>query len=1139
MASEPNEQQARAIQSFDKDLLVSAGAGTGKTSVLTEKYLCLLKEGRAEVGQLVAITFTNKAAAEMRLRIQYGIEALLSQTSDPQAVAYWQNQLQKLEIARICTFHSLCLGLIREHPMEAGIPPRANILNDGEEHLYLNQAIAEVFTRFQQEESEEARVFGRLLAEHGWETLLKGCRQVYQSIRESGQALAAIIGRTEENLSHWPTDHEEDFFQLRQEIDAFLEDSRKLKLTPRALEILASFREKWPGLKAALTRSAILEDVVLALQEIRKGLPLTLPVALKEGVTEIRERIDKLSQMILDSEALTRLPVYKRLLSEIDRCYHDLKLKAGFLDFTDQQILARDMLLNHPGLAEDLRRGIRYILVDEFQDTNNLQLDLIRQLVGEDYDGGRWMAVGDVKQSIYRFRGAEAGVIVQLRRQFEAGGGAVIPLAINYRSQEPVIRYVNQLAAFLFEGEHFVYEPLIATQTGATAGIEFLIYEEDDIAGQARRVAGRINRLLRESEATSEPLSYGDVAILFRTGRAMTAFQNALREAKIPYHLSGGSDFYQRPEITDQLNLLRLVEQAYDGVALLALLKSPYVGLRDEELLRLENGQTLIERFYAADLEKYWGNTWTGRRLIAFRNLLLNLQYHREALTIAEMLQWALNRSDYLDLCWVFSDASQRVANLEKLLTKAAEFSSRGFFNPTAFLTYIEDLASVDALEAEAPTQGEASNVVRLMTIHRSKGLEFPVVILPDLDRRFHGGRQQPLSFHKEVGLGFKLYFGTDEVGETSVWAAIKERERREELSELKRLLYVALTRAKNRLIMAGSGASDAKGATLETANSWMKWFQIIHPFPVAEGYFEFAGLSIAVTRELPPAEMSGPVEERIFEADEDLKTEVKSRPEETGRGEVAATRSAPSLQPFTLKPTGIMAFRDCPRRFFYRYVLKMAEPAKARVYQGSEDDGELGTEIGTFFHQAVRLRTREWPGRMWERFMARFPSTDREKLTAAVIRMWDHFAASEFATYEACWDEVPFVIKLGPDIRVEGRFDRLLRTVGGELVLVDYKTHRLPAEAVPVIAARYHWQVRLYALAVEMLWGRRPDRAVIYFPYPDVRSEVTLDEAEFERLREEVERMVEFITAHSRPAEYPGKPDCPGCGLREYCKRA
>lgn len=1128
MAHAPNEQQAKAIEAFDSDILVSAGAGTGKTSVLTEKYLYLLKEYRVDVSQIVAITFTNKAAAEMLQRIRQGVEGLVAAATDPAEIDYWKKQLQKMAGARIATFHSFCLGLIKEHPLEAGIPPGFTMMNDGESLLYLNQVIDEVLTGLYHGGEALQPEFEQLLAEFGWQGLLASCRHIYQTIRESGKDFTEVLALTAESLNQSRGGIRPDLTELVAMVDALIADYPARKLTPRALEVLGEFKLTWPEFRTVLMDTgANYQSLIPVLRAIGKALPKNLPAAVKEDIVAIRDWADDAIRRYVDEAALSRLPLLEAVFTRIDRQYQELKAEQGLLDFTDQQLLARNMLRNYPQLAEKLRQGIRYLLVDEFQDTNSLQLDLIRALVGTEYTGGRWMAVGDVKQSIYRFRGAEAGLIVALRHEFQEGAGEIIPLSQNYRSAAMVIDYVNAFSEAMFQGEDFTYEALQSTRVDSEARIEFLMTGTNDIQEEARMVAARIRQLVDESHLTEQPVEFKDIVILFRASTGMGPYQAALQEAGIPYYTAGGSSFYSRPEIVDQLNLLRLVDQAYDGVALFALLKSPYAGISEVNLLRLGRGQALTERFYEETDFRDWNDPAEIERFQQFRQVILYLQSHRDCLKIAEILRYAIENLNYKELCWVFTDGSQRLANLEKLMMKADEFAAKGFYSTTGFLTYVTRLIEAELVENDAPTQGEANNVVRLMTIHRSKGLEFPVVILADLDRRFRFGKHQKLTFHKNIGIGFKVQTGVDEYEETSVWERIKTLEKSEEISELKRLLYVALTRAKRHLIMAGSGCSTSKGDTLETANNWMKWFEILHPFGETD-CLDYHGVPIRIIREIPGALPSGEGIRLIDTLDPEA-------PVIDSRHEVAATVVETVGKPLVLKATGIVAFKDCPRRFLYRYIYGIPEPEQDRGFE-STGSGGMGTEIGTFLHQAARLQREEWPEALWERFVKTQRLLNPDSLKQDLQQIWGHFRQSEYNRFQQCWDEVPFIIKITPEIRVEGRFDRLFLNEAGELVLVDYKTHRISKAKTEQVATHYFWQVQLYGLAVRELWGRLPDRAELYFPYSDSRVAVPLDEAALDNLQAELRDMAGWIRTHREAGDYPRKAGCSGCGYKEWC---
>lgn len=1139
MAYQPNEQQSRVINDFDSDLLVSAGAGTGKTSVLTKKYLKLLEQRRAEVHQIVAITFTKKAACEMSSRIQAEIREKYEQATDPVDAEFWREQLKKVENARITTFHSLCLGLIREYPVEAGLPPATAVLDDGEERLLLNEIISAVLTEGIHSTAWDHDLLSQILFEYGWDSFTNSLARLYREIRESGKSFAAITQLSLDGLDQAIAANPVRIETLITEVEDFLDFAQaQKKLTDRALTLLGTFRHSWPEWRAGLEQSPELDTQLTILNLIKKALPKNLPTCLKERIEEIHGLTDAIAAKALDREAGARVSLIGAVLEEIDRSFKAAKREAGFLDFTDQQLLARDLLKNNPRLTEEIRQGIRYIMVDEFQDTNSLQLELIDLLTGTGYQEGRLMAVGDIKQSIYRFRGAEVGVLLNLAQRLRSGGGKIIPLTQNYRSNQMIIDFVNKFSQGMFAGENFEYEPLEARPVDVGSRIELIYCGQQDLAGQARMVARRIAQLVRESQNSDYPLHYRDIVLLFRASTAMPFFQRALQELGIPFFAAGGGNFYSRPEITDQINLLNLVHQRFDGVALAGLLTSPYVGLSEESLFWLGNEQPLVEEFYNLACPHPEISLPEMQRLERFRELIIYLQENRDLLDIPEIIRLALDRMNYRELLWAMPNAGQRLANLEKLLLKADQFIEKGYHSLAAFLGYIKELEAMEVEESEAQTQAEAGDVVRLMTIHRSKGLEFPVVILPDLDRRLTVAQSERLIFHKEVGIGFKIPMENAEDGETTLWKQIRQKNRTEEIAELKRLLYVALTRAKCQLLLVGSGLGNTKGETLATATNWMRWLELLLPQPEADSVVcDFKGIPLHVIREIP--EESPPEQPQLLI---ETYAPLFDTPTLEAQTEVAAAvnRGVPAVN---LKVSGILTFKECPRRFYLQYVLRLPEgkiPSQTAGAQQLTDN--WGNQIGIFLHLAVRQNSMAWPETLWQQTFGSLPPDQAGRLKQELTKMWENFRNSEYGRQQAdeCWDEVPFQLKLDHNLRVEGRFDRLLRNHRGELVLVDYKTHRAGPARVRQVAGYYFWQLQLYALAVEAIWGRKPDRAILYFVYPDLAVPVSLDSEALEATVQDVREIGRFVAQHHDLTDFPlGEAGrCPECPYGWFCRK-
>ncbi|MGC4005828.1 MAG: UvrD-helicase domain-containing protein [Pirellulales bacterium] len=444
-----------------------------------------------------------------------------------------------------------------------------------------------------------------------------------------------------------------------------------------------------------------------------------------------------------------------RLALRIGAAYDQRKRDENGLDFTDLQLRQRDLLLDpaNQALVKRLGQDLRLMLVDECQDTDPVQIEILRALSGE---GNKLFVVGDYKQSIYRFRGADPSVFLALRQATPPQGR--LPLSKNFRSQPGVLHFVNALFADALSTESEPYEPLQAARAnvGAGANVEFLWPPGDAARGatyenrrtEARWIAQRLRAILdsgekliddpREGPCAVHP---GDIAILFRALSNVQLYEDALREAGIPYYLVGGHAFYAQQEIFDLVNLLRAVHSPADEIALAGALRSPIFGLTDESLFRLmREGKTL-----AAGLTNR--ETWRGfvtaeqtGPVERAATTIERLRAIKDRVSIAELIRSALEWTGY-DAALVAEFLGERkLANLEKLIDMARVFDRSGTMGLGDFLTQLSDYVSAEPKESLAATHPENSKVVKLMTIHKSKGLEFPLVVVPDLGRAKRGG---------------------------------------------------------------------------------------------------------------------------------------------------------------------------------------------------------------------------------------------------------------------------------------------------------------------------------------------------------------------------------------------------------------
>lgn len=680
-------------ETLDKNIFVSAGAGTGKTQLLVERFIELLAQKKAEVPEIVAITFTEKAAKEMKDRIR---DVCTKRASTD---LIWEKHKRELENSRIGTIHGFCARLIRENPIEVGIDPMSDILDEQEGLILIDKFVHKKILELVEQEDSDAV---SMVSEYG------------------------------------------------------------LKKTKNMLKILIKNRMDVDNIKINFTT-------------------LESPEELDKKALEINKFI---------------LKIYEKTKKD----FEDYKKEKALLDFDDLIIYTKRLLKEDKSIRRYYQKLIKYILVDEYQDTDFHQREIIFSLA-EDSD--KLFIVGDSKQSIYRFRGADVSVFEDTRRIFEKKG-KLITLNINMRTIPQILEFINNLFGRIMGRDRKGKEDYEATYTdiqparnsNVNPAIEFLSvpYNEDDFATEIRKneaelIARRVIQLVKEK------IQFKDIAILFRAMTDIKLYEDVFRRYRIPYYIIAGSGFFARQEIKDILNYLKIIEDPKDRVAMVGVLRSPMVGLSDDEL------------YYYKEKEV---------RPPSFIEDLSYLREIKDKVPINFLIQEIITRTNYNAILSTQYMGEQRISNVNKLIETARRFETKGIFTLKDFIKYIDELVINEAREGEAAVSEEESNVVKIMTIHKAKGLEFPVVIIPDTSRRTKGISGPILYDKKFPWLGIKVKDEDGELQDTTFRTLIKEEIEKKELAESKRLLYVASTRVKDYLIYSGKFE--------EKKNTWASW---------------------------------------------------------------------------------------------------------------------------------------------------------------------------------------------------------------------------------------------------------------------------------------------------------------------------
>ncbi|MFN2531499.1 MAG: UvrD-helicase domain-containing protein, partial [Pyrinomonadaceae bacterium] len=838
--------QAKAAHTLDRHVCVTAGPGAGKTSVLVERYLHLLREKNpSSIDQIVAITFTNRSANEMRERLRTSLDKLLATVSGPERDR-WMRYKRTLDGAVITTIHGFCLRILREFPVEAELDPQFMLLDEHRAATLLTAAVEESLTEFLSHHDEP---ISRLTAGIGRPMLASALYETYLKIRGQGLSLEQVLRQTSASHSVDET-YEELCNELDQLIDALLSAR---KSTSRAAEKRELALRQWPKVREIVRQPDVsLSDYCGAIAEFRE---VARPSA-KGRIASLVKELDQLFWGESKEKCFGKLPQARfdllakeyameliHVLTNIDRRYDRAKRELSALDFDDLQLRALE-ILQRPEVLERAARRYRYFLVDEFQDTNSLQSALLDALVFKQH--ANLFIVGDTKQSVYGFRGADLDVFGRMTKVVLEHGGELVPLPLNFRSQPPLIHFFNYLFERFFqpgvalkddelrELGYVAHEPGEPRRDAVDVPplVEFLVDtilgDEDPKAKQtvrerdAKQIVARLIELTTENSA----VDYRDVAVLFRAMTDVPVYEAEFRRAGLPFQTVLGKGLYEREEITDLIQLCRFLDNRTDELALAAVMRSPLCGISDNTLLALRLapriGVTLsgevpqprlrprpLFRALAKQKEIDFIDDDERQALERAFELLILLIDRRNRFPIGDLLRFAVEQSGFASITSANFDGGQRLANIEKLFNLAQRFERSGAHLIRDFVRYVHDFETIGSRESEGQLD-ETSNTIKIMTIHQAKGLEYKIVVIPDLHR------SKPVwdgyfLLDRQLGLTLKVPNGRSQMVAGKTFTRFNNRAQLRDSFESMRLLYVAATRAQDRLILSGATKDPAR----------------------------------------------------------------------------------------------------------------------------------------------------------------------------------------------------------------------------------------------------------------------------------------------------------------------------------------
>lgn len=858
------DKQWQAVFDTGDNLLISASAGSGKTTVLVRRVIEKLKSG-SNIDELLIVTFTEAAAREMKERIQSSLQDAINKESQQARRNHFVKQLSLLPRAHISTLHAFCLTVIRRFYFLIDLDPVFRMLTDNTERILLKEEVweelrDEYFEASDQEFYQLAENFSSDRSDDGFTDLIMSLYNFARANPDSTTWLNQLVQSYD--TTHGLAGNQMYQTQVKPlvlanlqtaigQLQAALQVAQSLESMEKAVVVVANDLEQANRLYAYIKEDNV-EQVYAQLTSFDfKRYPTYKKEEEKELSKQfIKPRRDHAKELIKDSETFFAQPPEKMLelmeqakplvkkmsevtLSFIDR-YQKRKQAKGVLDFNDLEHYALDILqANGEGseASSYYRDRFEEVLVDEYQDTNRLQEAILFWIRKPDPAQGNLFMVGDVKQSIYAFRLADPTLFVDKYLAFaQQNGGRRIILAENFRSRKEVLHFTNLVFEQLMDEKvgQIPYDEAAQLVPGFSDfpesdafNTELLLYEkeveedptvvDDKTEGELYLVALKIKELVENKfmiydkhAKEKRAVTYNDIVLLTPTRKNNLVIMDIFKQFQIPLEVNDAQNYFQASEIQIMISLLEIIDNPYQDIPFVAVLRSPIVGLNEEELTKIRLAKK-NDDYYKAFLAYLSEDDELASRLRTFNEQLELWRTLARRRSLSELIWSIYQETAYLDYVIGLPSGRQRHANLVALAHRAETYEKSSFRGLYQFIRFIEKMQEKDKDLAE-PLALTQENAVKVMTIHASKGLEFPVVFLLDMTKQFnYSDFSTRYIFEERLGAGIQYIDQAQVRYDTLPYQAIKQQRIQKMLSEEMRKLYVALTRAEQKLYLVGS----------------------------------------------------------------------------------------------------------------------------------------------------------------------------------------------------------------------------------------------------------------------------------------------------------------------------------------------
>ncbi|WNF35884.1 UvrD-helicase domain-containing protein [Bacillaceae bacterium IKA-2] len=1117
-----NPEQETAILSEKNLVVISAGAGSGKTRVLTERYVHLCEQKLQEllgndnfspiganVEEIVAITFTEKASREMKDRIRGRVEEKRATVQehyqkDEQSLAtkFWQEQLESLDTALITTFHSFCHKLLHEYAFEAKVTPSFTVLDDVQAKLIQIKIFEDMYDSPQFHKQ--------------WRPLYD-----FYTKNQLQEAIKAVYGQMKEIITS--TDSIEEFFNSESVVQmqlASIETAQKQAITNFYLQGRYFVMELDETKKAqekiidhfSEVNEHVINNPINLYQILEEAMPKRVSSSWKESDPSLYELYEFLYKPLKETwkklkgpseEEIEEIKIIIKLFAHMLAVFHDkydsAKNERAAMDFSDLQQKAI-VLLENEAIQAACRKKYKHMMVDEFQDTNQLQMSMLKFI-----QPAFQFVVGDGKQSIYRFRGADVSLMNELVNFSKKDPNSdFINMSTNYRTCDSIIQFVNVTFQEIMGTEKdrdeaaykIHYTNIDSDRKGPKerecrvemitlpAEVEKQLDPQEVNKAVAQVVNGAeqtendpgaqteyeviINRMLemmeQKQEIVAEKMSWRaptwrDFAILIQARTKLTKLERALKDKRIPYVVYGGIGFYDKQEVRDMLALLSWLNRPWEPLYVLALLRNPLFGLTVEAFLTID--ESLGEKKSLANYI-YEGLFLEDENLkLEHKAALQKLkQFYEDWVpfipqsSMSDYLQELFQQSGLKTTLLLQRNNIQLVKNVEKLIEVLAQFQTASLDD---LLSQVKQLAALSDKEGEAEIELAEGNMVHIMTVHASKGLEFPIVFLPDL-AKVPKGDTGKIRFDKDVRIVVQYEKEKEEhplkkpdQKSSPSFETIKQRSKDQAVEEAKRLFYVAATRAKDYLVLS---SIDKR-----TNNSWYSMLQ-----KAIEENGRLANYITEISNVKEQAEWSGTEEEY------DPPTLVKR-----------------DAIPVSFSVSEIITYLNDPLKYYYKYIVKAEDEwledkqDSSQLFSSIASDAISGAKLGTVVHRACELLDNGYPlAEATEDALALLEDELQiEKYRKEVDKLIVNYRQLEQMNLgSTIANEWQFVVEI-EGVQIIGEIDKIVEK-NGLYHLIDLKTNK--SQNYVELTTYYAPQLYLYKMAFEKEYKQKVSHLSLFF---------------------------------------------------------